>query len=239
LIRFRSTIKIRGINPYVRVDAELARHLKKNWRKPLPVLVRIKGKPKQPWRINMMPTGDGSFYLCLHETIRNASGTKVGDRVRVELSFDRDYRGGPVHPLPRWLSAALAANPDAKSSWNALIPSRKKEILRYFASLKSPIAKVRNLTRAIEALSGKEVRFMARIGKAANSVGPKSGRPAKETMSRSTPNTDIFIVGVAFYAGRNPVSICCEGSVGSDGKTASLGTPLQRWNGAVSNHIRG
>jgi len=38
-------------------------------------------------------------------------------------------------------------------------------------------------------------------------------------MSRSAPNTDIFIVGVAFYAGRNPVSTCCEGSVGSDGKT--------------------
>jgi hypothetical protein len=51
------------------------------------------------------------------------------------------------------------------SSWNALIPSRKKEILRYFASLKSPVAKVRNLRRATEALSGKEVRFMARTWK--------------------------------------------------------------------------
>jgi hypothetical protein len=124
-------------------------------------LLRI-GKPKQSWRINMMPTGDGSFYLYLHETIRNASGSRVGDRVTVELSFGRDYRSGPVHPLPRWLRTALAANPKAKSSWNTLTPSRKKEILRYFASLKSPVAKVRNLRRVIEALSGKEVRFMAR-----------------------------------------------------------------------------
>jgi len=147
------------------VDAELARRLKRNWRKPLPVLVRINGKPNQSWRINMMPTGDGSFYLYLHETIRDASGTTVGDRVTVELSFDRDYRGGPVHPLPRSLSKALAANPEAKTSWNALIPSRKKEILRYFASLKSPIAKVRNLKRAIQALSGNKVRFMARTWK--------------------------------------------------------------------------
>jgi hypothetical protein len=165
LLRFRSTIKIRGINPYVRVDAELARRLKKNWRKPLPVLVRINGKPKQPWRINMMPTGDGSFYLYLHETIRNASGTRVGDRVTVELSFDRDYRGGPAHPLPRWFNAALKANRQAKLAWDALIPSRRKEILGFFASLKSPAAKVRNLRRAIEALSGKEVRFMARTWK--------------------------------------------------------------------------
>jgi Bacteriocin-protection, YdeI or OmpD-Associated/Domain of unknown function (DUF1905) len=114
---------------------------------------------------NMMPTGDGTFYLYLHETIRNASGTRVGDRVTVELSFDRDSRGGPVHPLPRSLSMALAANPEAKTSWNALIPSRKKEILRYFASLKSPIAKLRNLKRAIQAWSGNEVRFMARTWK--------------------------------------------------------------------------
>ena len=84
MIRFRSTIKIRGINPYVRVGAELARRLKKNWRKPLPVLVRINGKAKQSWRINMMPTGDGSFYLYLHQMIRNASRAGVGDRVTVE-----------------------------------------------------------------------------------------------------------------------------------------------------------
>jgi Domain of unknown function (DUF1905)/Bacteriocin-protection, YdeI or OmpD-Associated len=165
LLRFRSTIKIRGINPYVPVDAELAMRLKKNWRKPLPVLVRINGKPKQSWRINMMPTGDGSFYLYLHETIRNASGTRVGDRVTVELSFDRDYRGGPAHPLPRWFNAALRANRQAKLAWGALIPSRRKEILRYFASLKSSGAKARNLKQAMAALSGKEVRFMARTWK--------------------------------------------------------------------------
>jgi uncharacterized protein YdeI (YjbR/CyaY-like superfamily) len=59
----------------------------------------------------------------------------------------------------------LSAKPEAKNSWNALIPSRKKEILRYFASLKSPVAKARNLRRAIKALSGKEMRFMARTWK--------------------------------------------------------------------------
>lgn len=162
MVRFRSTIKIRGINPYIHVDAELARRLKENWRKPLPVSVRINGEPKESWRINMMPTGDGSFYLYLHETIRNGSGTRVGDRVTVELSFDRDYRGGPARPLPRWFSTALRSNRQAKLAWDALIPSRKKEILRYFASLKSSDAKARNLKQAMAALSGEEVRFMAR-----------------------------------------------------------------------------
>jgi hypothetical protein len=162
LLRFRGLIRLRGINPYIHVSAEIASRLKKGWRKPLPVLVRINGQPKKPWPINMMPAGDCSFYLYLQNTVRKASRTKVGDRVTVELSFDNAYRSGPEHPLPQWFQTALSKNPRAKRAWNALIPSRKKEILRYFAALKSPEAKARNLKRAMEALCGSEARFMAR-----------------------------------------------------------------------------
>jgi hypothetical protein len=47
-------------NPYTLVTPAQAKALKPGWRKPLPVLVRINGKPAEPWRINMMPVGDGS-----------------------------------------------------------------------------------------------------------------------------------------------------------------------------------
>lgn len=165
MLQFRSVIQIRGINPYVRVDAELASRLRANWRKPLPVAIRINGQPEEPWRINMMPAGDGGFYLYLHEAVRKASGTKVGDSVTVQISFDPTYRSGPTNPVPRWFSAALKENPVASHAWKALIPSRRKEVLRYFATLKSPGARTRNLERAIAALSGGEVRFMARTWK--------------------------------------------------------------------------
>jgi Bacteriocin-protection, YdeI or OmpD-Associated/Domain of unknown function (DUF1905) len=165
MLRFRGVIKIRGINPYIHVPAGIARRLKNNWRKPLPVLGRINGQPKNGWRINLMSASDASFYLYLQNTIRKASRTKVGDRISVELSFDKAYRGGLTQAPPLWLSGALRANPTATKSWNTLIPSRKKEILRYFASLKSPEAKARNLKRAIEALSGREIRFMGRTWK--------------------------------------------------------------------------
>lgn len=164
-MRFRGVIQIRGINPYVHVDAKLAGRIQANWRKPLPVAIRINGQPEEPWRINMMPAGDGSFYLYLHESVRKASQTKVGDRVTVEIAFDATYRGGPADPVPRWFSAALKANRPASQAWNALIPSRKKEVLRYLAALKSPEARARNLERAMAALSGEEVRFMARTWK--------------------------------------------------------------------------
>ena len=162
VLRFTSVIKIREPNPYIPVSATQARSIKPAWRKPLPVLVRINGKPEVPWRINIMPAGDGSFYLYLHGDVRRASGTKAGDRVRVEVGFDARYRNGPQHPLPLWFKAALQGNPRAMKNWEALIPSRKKEVLRYFARLKSQEARERNLERALHVLSGNKGRFMGR-----------------------------------------------------------------------------
>jgi hypothetical protein len=164
-LRFTALIKIHGVNPYVLVSAKRASKLKADWRRPMPVLVTMNGKPKQPWRINMMPVGDGSFRLYLHGGVRKASNTSVGHRVGVEVRFDDKYRGGPMHPMPACFRTALAKNPTAKQNWNALIPSRKKEVLRYFAALKSPAARERNLVRALQGLSGGSTRFMARSWK--------------------------------------------------------------------------
>lgn len=161
-LRFTAVVRIRGVNPYVLVSAARAKAVKAGWRRPLPVLLRLDGKPVKPWRINMMPVGNGSFYLYLHGDVRKTTGAKVGDRVRVEIAFDATYRGGPQHRLPRWFKAALIGNPPAMANWQALIPSRKKEILRYFARLKSPKARARNLERALRVLSGYKERFMAR-----------------------------------------------------------------------------
>lgn len=157
-----ATIKIREGNPYILVSKERATRLKPGWKKPLPVLVRINGEPNPPWKINMMPVGDGSFYLYLHGDIRKASNTKVGDEVEVDVSFDSEYKRGPMHPMPTWFSAALGKNPTAKINWESLIPSRQKEILRYFSWLKTQEAIDRNLKRAMHVLSGKKGRFMAR-----------------------------------------------------------------------------
>jgi len=106
-------------------------------------LVRINGEPAEAWRINMMPVGDGSFYLYLHGDVRKASGTAVGDRVRVEIEFDASYRNGPQHPMPTWFRRGLAGNPLARKNWKALTPSRRKEVLRYFSRLSSPEARTR------------------------------------------------------------------------------------------------
>jgi len=164
-LRFNATMDIYNGNPYVLMSASRAAELKPGWRKPMPVLVQINGKPNLPWRINMMPIGDGSFYLYLHGDVRKASGTKVGDRVAVSVCYDAEYKNGPMHPMPEWFSLLLSKNKKAKQSWEELVPSRKKEILRYFFWIKSDEARERNAEKALHVLSGHEGRFMARSWK--------------------------------------------------------------------------
>jgi hypothetical protein len=161
-LRFRAKIGIRGINPYVLVGTEQAARLKPDWRKPMPVRVQIDGKPDEPWRINMMPAGDGSFFLYLHGEVRKASGSAVGDIVDVAVAFDDHYRGGPADPMPALFAEALQRLPEAQAGWDSLAPSRQKEILRYLARLKSPEAQKRNVEQAIHVLAGGKARFMGR-----------------------------------------------------------------------------
>jgi hypothetical protein len=161
-IAFEAVVETRGINPFVVVTASVAAILKPEWRRAMPVLVRINGEPSDGWRINMMPAGNGSFYLYLHETVRKASGTAVGDRVTVKVSFDDAYRNGPQHCVPVWFEQALNRHLEAQNNWLALSPSRQKEILRYLSRLVTQEAKTRNLAKAMHVLSGNRARFMAR-----------------------------------------------------------------------------
>jgi hypothetical protein len=161
-LRLRARIELNKINPYVLVRATQAARLKPGWRRPMPVRVQVNGKPATPWRINMMPVGDGSFFLYLHGQVRKASGTKVGDIVSLTIEFDGSYRGGPLDPMPRWFSTELRRNPAAQNGWKALPPSRQKEIVRYLVRLKSPESQQRNLEKALHVLAGNNARFMAR-----------------------------------------------------------------------------
>ncbi len=162
ILQFRAKIEIRGINPFVPVRAQQAAKLKPGWRKPMPVRVQIDGQPTPPWRINMMPAGDGSFYLYLHGDVRKAAGKDVGDTVSVRVQFDDEYEGGPVDPMPASFRAALRKSAAARRGWDALSPSQQKEILRYLAGLKSADAKERNIEKALHVLAGGKARFMAR-----------------------------------------------------------------------------
>lgn len=160
-LHFQAVIEIIGVNPYVHVVKSHASQLRAGWKKPMPVTVQINGQPKEPWHINMMPMGNGDFYLYLHGDVRSASETKVGDTVTVDVAFDEDYVSGP-QDQPDWFRKQLRINSQAKKNWENLTPSRQKEIVRYLHALKSDAAKERNLQKVMAMLSGQSGRFMAR-----------------------------------------------------------------------------
>lgn len=161
-LRFKARIEINGINPFVPVSASQAARLREDWRRPMPVLVQVDGAPADPWRINMMPRGDGGYFLYLHGEVREAAGVAVGDMVEVSLAFDEAYRGGPAHPMPAAFAEGLARDAAAAKAWETLAPSLKKETLRRFASVKSDEARARNIEAALSVLGGAQGRFMAR-----------------------------------------------------------------------------
>lgn len=161
-MKFKAKIELKGINPYVMVSPARAARIKSDWKRPMPVLVQVNGQPDPAWQINMMPTGDGGFYLYLDGTVRKASGTDLGDTVEVSVVFDPAYRRGPQHEMLPAFALGLDANPVARDRWESLSPSLRKEILRYLANLKSDEARQRNVERAIRVLGGARERFLAR-----------------------------------------------------------------------------
>ena len=126
-MKFRSVIQLNKINPYVLVTAGRARRLKPGWRKPMPVLVQVNGEPNPPWRVNMMPVGGGGFYLYLNGVVRKASGTGVGDRVEVTVTFDEGYRGGPMHEAPPNSPTVCAPIPGRKRHGTSFRPAGEKK----------------------------------------------------------------------------------------------------------------
>lgn len=109
-----------------------------------------------------MPIGDGAFRLYLNGQVRAATETKVGDVVEVWAEFDATYREGPAHPVPPALERGLLRRPTARRNWERLTRSRRKELLRYLAALKSDAARARNIGRALRVLGGESARFLGR-----------------------------------------------------------------------------
>lgn len=128
----------------------------------MPVRFRLHARPEREWRVNLVPAGDGWFLLYLNGTVRRATTTKVGDAVAVAAAFDDDYRRGPAHPMPAELRRGLVRGTPAARNWQRLSPSRKKELVRYLATLRSESARARNVARALHVLGGGSGRFLGR-----------------------------------------------------------------------------
>ncbi len=154
---FKATIKIIGINPYVILPASVLNYLLKQFGKQkgqVPVRLSI----NKTHFIKTLVRYAGEWRLYLNTPMRKAAGKNVGDEISISIEYDAEERITPAHPK---FKEALQKNKKAKQKFEALSPSRQKEIARYINNLKSEESVERNINRAINFLLEKE-RFIGR-----------------------------------------------------------------------------
>lgn len=101
---------------------------------------------------------DGSWRLYINTSMLKNSPQHIGEIVDITINYDPESR--EIIP-PESFIKALNDNQVAKSIFNKLSNSRKKEIIRYLANLKSEESLHKNIKRAINFLHGNE-RFVGR-----------------------------------------------------------------------------
>jgi uncharacterized protein YdeI (YjbR/CyaY-like superfamily) len=155
--RFNAQIEIVGINPYVtlpdEVLAEICIQAKKD-KGPIPVKGFINDAPF----VQRLMKLKGIWRLYINTAMLKNSPKRIGETIAVQIEFDPAER--LINPHPK-LVEALTLNKEAKAVFDKLIPSRRLEIVRYIANLKTEESVDRNVAKAIDLLLGKG-RFIGR-----------------------------------------------------------------------------
>lgn len=149
--RFRATLEIIGINPFVAVPERILRALFKAAGKEkgvIPVKGTVNAKPFTQSLVRYQ----GAWRLYINTLMLDRSPKRIGETISITIAFDPADRTIPMHPA---LKKALAKHPKAKKSFEAQTPSRQKEINKYLSSLKNEDSLARNVQRAVRALMGK------------------------------------------------------------------------------------
>lgn len=151
--KFLAVVDKVDINPYVKVPDSIIQSLHKEINKqtgPIPVTGKLQGKPFATTVVKFR----GMWRLYLNTPMRQSANVDVGDKVTVELKWDKKSR---EVPSPKKFTLALAKNKKAKDAFEKLIPSRQKEILRYLGNLKQEETLERNIDKVIQFLLGEKV----------------------------------------------------------------------------------
>jgi hypothetical protein len=103
-----------------------------------------------PYRSSTARYG-GAMYLGVHKATVEKGGLAIGDSVEVTIELDTEPR---EIDIPAELERALEANAKAKTAWDALSPSHKREHARAVAEAKKPATKASRIKKTIDALLG-------------------------------------------------------------------------------------
>lgn len=154
---FKAELKKIGVNPFVFVPEDILQQIFINAGKskgPIPIYGMIYDKSYRQTLVKF----EGLWRLYINTSMLKNSPKRIGEILEITIAFDPVSR---VIKIPALFESALAKNEKANHVFKNLPASRKTEIVRYLANLKSESTLQKNIDRAILFLEGKS-RFVGR-----------------------------------------------------------------------------
>jgi len=149
-IQFRALLQPRGPAAAVVLDDAQVATVGEGARR-FPVVATVNG---YTWRTSVARMG-GEFLLGLSKEVRQGAGVEAGDEVEVAVELDTAPR---EVELPGALAAALAADPQAKASFDRLAFSHRKEYARWVGEAKQEETRQRRVQQALEMIRAGKTR---------------------------------------------------------------------------------
>jgi hypothetical protein len=119
--------------------------------KRFPVVASING---YRWRTTVTRM-KGEFLVGLNREVREGAGVQAGDTVTMALELDTAPRDVKV---PEALAQALAADSEARTAFDGLAFTHRKEFARWIAEAKREETRARRLEQALEMLRAGRTR---------------------------------------------------------------------------------
>ncbi|MDO6761696.1 YdeI/OmpD-associated family protein [Tamlana sp. 2_MG-2023] len=148
---FTAIIEMIGINPYVQIPETILKEIFVQAGK-TKGHIPIKGTVNKQLYTQTLLKYSGLWRLYINTTMLKNSPKRIGEEINITIEFDPSDR--TIAPHPKFLEA-LKNNLEAKSKFDNLSPSAKKEMVRYITSLKTEESRDRIIERAITYLLGK------------------------------------------------------------------------------------
>ena len=149
-IQIRTTLQPRGPAAAVVLDDAQVAAVGEGAKR-FPVVATVNG---YAWRTSVARMG-GEFLLGLNKAVRQGAGVEAGDEVEVAVELDTAPREVEV---PEALAAALAADPQAKASFEGMAFTHRKEYARWVAEAKQQETRQRRVQRALEMIRAGKTR---------------------------------------------------------------------------------
>ncbi|MFP5260341.1 MAG: YdeI/OmpD-associated family protein [Blastocatellia bacterium] len=108
------------------------------------------------FRTSIFPDGNGGFHLMVNKAMQEGAKAKQGDEV--EVAFEKD-NGNREVTVPRDLNKAVRDNPEAKTKFKTLSPSRRKDFVEWVTGAKQAETRARRVAKAVAMIAdGKSLK---------------------------------------------------------------------------------